>query len=124
MTSERAPLVASPTDNGFYTGQETSAGEAGTSGVSRRVLHGVTIVSVIIACACSVYGLFQADTPLIMLPLLVVIIWLFIHLILLFFARQEKHEFHPPAWFIFVSSGQIFIQSLIVIILTPFTRPT
>jgi len=120
MSGERIPLTGSQPqpDSSFYTGQEISAGEPGSSGVSRRILHGLTIISVIIALGCSIYGLFQSDTPLIVLPFVVVILWLFIHFFLLFFARREHHDFHPPAWFIFVSSGHIFIQSLIVIILT------
>jgi len=124
MRSEKIPLTGPYTDNGFYNGQETSTGDAGTGGISRRVLHGITIISVLIACGCSIYGSFQAESPFILLPFLVVMIWLFIHFVLLFFARREQHEFHPPAWFIFVSSGHIFIQSLIVIILTLFKKPT
>jgi hypothetical protein len=121
MSGEKIPLVG-PT--GFYTGDETFTGDAGTSGISRRVLHGLTIISVLIACGCSIYGSFQAESPLIILPFIVVMIWLFIHFLLLFFARREHHEFHPPAWFIFVSSGNIFIQSLVVIILTLFKKQT
>jgi len=124
MSGERIPLTGSQPDSSFYTGQETSSGEAGTSGVSRRVLHGLTIISVIIAIGSTIYGYFQADTPMIILPFVVVILWLFIHILLLVFARRESHEFHPPGWFIFVSSGNIFIQALIVIILTLFKRPT
>jgi len=118
MSGERIPLVGSQPDSSFYTGQEISAGEAGTSGVSRNILHGLTIISVIIALGCSIYGFFQSGKPLIVLPFVVVIIWLFIHFLLLFFARREHHDFHPPTWFIFVSGGHIIIQSLIVIILT------
>jgi len=118
MSGERIPLVGHQTDNSFYSGQEISTGEAGTSGISRRILHGLTIISVIIACGCTVYGSLQAHTPYMALPFAVVLIWLLIHLLLLFFARREHHDFHPPAWFLFVSSGNIFIQSLIVIILT------
>ncbi|CAF1201925.1 unnamed protein product [Rotaria sordida] len=118
MNGEKIPLVGSRTDDGFYTGQEISTGEIGTSGISRRILHGLTIISVLVACGCSIYGSVQAKSPLIILPFLVVIIWLFIHFLLLFFAQRQQHDFHPPAWFIFVSSGHIVIQSLIVIILT------
>lgn len=118
MSDERIPLAGSQQDNSFYSGQETSTGDVGTSGASRRILHGLTIISVLIACGCTGYGFITADTPLIVLPLVVVVLWLILHVLLLIFARGEKHEFHPPAWFIFVSSGNIFIQSLIVIILT------
>ena len=124
MNSERIHLVGSHEDNNFYTGKETSTGEIGTSGISRRVLHGLTIISVLIAFGCSVYGSVQTESPFIILPFLVVLIWLFIHFLLLFFAQRERHDFHPPAWFIFVSSGHIFIQSLIVIILTLFKKQT
>ncbi|CAF2771719.1 unnamed protein product [Rotaria sp. Silwood2] len=124
MNDENIPLTGHKTDNSFYTGQETSTGEVGTSVISRRILHGLTIISVLIACGCSIYGSIQAESPFIILPFLVVIIWLFIHFLLLFFARRQQHEFHPPAWFIFVSSGHIFIQSLIVIILTLFKKQT
>ncbi|CAF0794717.1 unnamed protein product [Adineta steineri] len=122
MRSEKIPLTGSHVDAGFYTGREISTGDAGTSGISRRILHGLTIISVLIACGCSIYGSFQAETPFMILPFLVVLIWIFIHFLLLFFARREHHEFNPPAWFIFVSSGHIFIQSLIVIILTLFKK--
>src|ERR1700749_2185986 len=118
MSSEGIPLVGPQPDASFYTGQETSTGEIGTSGISRKVLHGLTIISVIVAFCCTIYGFFQVDTPLIVLPFVVVALWLVIHFFLLFFARREKHDFHPPAWFIFVSGGHIFIQSLVVIILT------
>jgi hypothetical protein len=124
MSSERIPLVGSSTEDGFYTGEQRSAGEVGTTGVSRRILHGLTIISVMIAIGSTIYGYFQADTPMIILPFVVVILWLFIHILLLVFARRESHDFHPPGWFIFVSSGNIFIQALIVIILTLFKRPT
>jgi hypothetical protein len=118
MSDERIPLVGSQPDNSFYTGQETSTGEVGTSGGSRRILHGLTIISVIVACGGTVYGFFQSGTPFIVLPIAIVILWVLIHFLLLFFAKREKHDFHPPAWFIFVSSGNIFIQALIVTILT------
>jgi hypothetical protein len=128
MSAERIPLVGPPatssTENGFYTGEETSTGDVGSSGVSRRILHAMTIISVLVAIGCSVYGYFVAETPLIMFPLIVVIIWVFIHILLIVFARAEKHEFNPPGWFMFVSSGNIFIQALIAIILTPFKKPT
>ena len=125
MSGERIPLT-DPTsaENGFYTGEETSTGAVGATGASRRILHILTVISVLVAIGTSIYGFFEADTPLIMLPLVVVIIWLFIHIFLIVFARHETHEFHPPGWFIFVSSGNIFIQALIVIILTLFKRPT
>jgi hypothetical protein len=122
MSSERIPLVGSPTENGFYTGEETSTGDIGSSGASRRILHGLTIISVLGAIGTSIYGLFEADTPMIILPLIVVILWLFIHVLLIIFARAESHEFHPPGWFIFISSGNIFIQAIIVMILTIFEK--
>jgi hypothetical protein len=124
MKSETIPLTGSPGGSGFYTGHEGSIGEGGTSGMSRRVLHGLTIISVLVAFGCTIYGSVQAETPAMALPFSVVLIWLFIHFLLLFFARKEHHDFHPPAWFIFVSCGHILIQSLVVIILTLFKRPT
>lgn len=122
MNRETQPLTGTSTDNNFYTGNEQSTGESGTRGVSKRILHGLTIISVLIAAGTSIYGIFEADTPLIILPFVAVVLWVIIHLLLIFFIRREKHEFHPPGWFIFVSSGNIFIQSLIVIILTLFKR--
>ncbi|CAF1166320.1 unnamed protein product [Rotaria sp. Silwood1] len=123
-SDEGIPLVRAQIDKSYYTGQERSTGEVGTSGISRRILQGLTIMSVLVACGCSIYGSVQAESPFIILPFLVVILWIFIHFLLLFFAQRQQHEFHPPAWFIFVSSGHIFIQSLIVIILTLFKKQT
>lgn len=125
MNRETIPLTGTSTDNNFYSGNEpSSGGESGTRGVTKRILHGLTIISVLIAAGTSVYGIFEADTPLIILPFIVVVLWGIIHLFLILFLRREKHDFHPPGWFIFVSSGNIFIQSLIVIILTLFKRAT
>ncbi|CAF1025973.1 unnamed protein product [Rotaria magnacalcarata] len=118
MNGEKLHLVGPKTDNGFYTGTEQSTGEVGTSGISRRILHGLTVISVLIACGCTAYGSIQNKSAVFLLPLIVVLIWLFVHFLLLYFIQNDKHDFHPPAWFIFVSSGHIFIQSLIVIILT------
>ena len=122
MSGEKIALVGPKGDNGFYTGQETSSGEPGTSGISRRILPGLTIISVLIALGCSAYGVIQTESPLIVLPFLVVMMWIIIHFLLLYFVRREEHDFHPPAWFLFVSSGHIFIQSLVVIILTLFKK--
>src|SRR5579871_6007869 len=102
MNDEKKSLVRSQTDSGYYDGHEISTGEVGTSGISRQILHGLTIISVLIALGCSIYGSFQAKSPFIILPFFVIIIWLVIHILLLIFARREKHDFHPPAWFIFV----------------------
>ena len=124
MSSERTPLTGASADDNFYSGEETSTGESGSKGVTKRILHGLTIISVLVAAGTSIYGIFQSDTPLIVLPFASVVPWVFLHLLLIFFARREEHEFHPPGWFIFISSGNIFIQSLIVIILTFFKRPT
>jgi len=120
MSGERIPLTGSNMDNSFYTGQEGSIGESGTSGRSRRVLHGLTIISVLIACGCTIYGSVQAGSVAIILPFIVVLSWLIIHFLLVLFSGNENHNFHPPAWFIFVSSGQILIHSLVVVILTLF----
>jgi hypothetical protein len=124
MTSETIPLTGSPADSSFYTGDEVSTGEVGTSGISRRVLHGLTILSVLIAFGCTIYGAVQAESAVIILPFTVILVWVFIHFLLLFFTQRDHHEFHPPAWFIFISSGHIFIQSLVVIILTLLKKPT
>jgi hypothetical protein len=123
MNGEQVPLAGPNADSSFYTGQEVSTGEVGTSGISRRILHGLTIISVLIASGCTIYGSLQAGSAVLALPFLIVLIWLFIHFILLFFAQNDQHEFHPPSWFIFMSSGHIFIQSLVVIILTLFKKP-
>ncbi|CAF1012368.1 unnamed protein product [Rotaria sp. Silwood1] len=124
MNGEKIPLTGPITENSFYTGKEVSTGEVGSSGISRRVLHGLTIISVLIACGCTIYGLFQTKSAVIVLPFIIVLIWLSIHFLLLYFMRKDQHDFHPPAWFIFVSSGHIFIQSLIVIILTLVKKQT
>jgi hypothetical protein len=118
MNGETTPLTGSNMDNSFYTGQEGSIGEYGTSGKLRRVLHGLPIIFVLIACGFTIYGSVQAGSAAIILPFIVVFSWLIIHFLLLLFSRNENHNFHPPAWFIFVSIGQIFIHSLTVVILT------
>jgi len=118
MDSEKQPLTTPILDSNFYSGQEVSTGEIGAGGISRRILHGLTIISVLIASGCTIYGTVEVGSAVLVLPFLIVIIWLFIHFVLIFFAKNDEHDFHPPAWFIFVSSGQIFIQSLVVIILT------
>jgi hypothetical protein len=118
MDSEKISLVTPVLDSNFYSGQEISTGEIGTSGISRLILHGLTIISVLIASGCTIYGTIRAGSAVLVLPFLIVFIWLFIHFVLIFFAKNGEHDFHPPAWFIFVSSGQIFIQSLVVMILT------
>lgn len=122
MNGEKIPLTGSYVDNNFYSGQEISTGEVGSSGISRRILHGLTIISVLIAGGCTAYGAVEGHSAAFLLPFMVVLIWLFIHVVLLYFIRTDKHDFHPPPWFIFVSSGHIFIQSLIVIILTLFKK--
>ncbi|UJR32162.1 hypothetical protein I4U23_019629 [Adineta vaga] len=122
MSGERIPLSSASVDASFYTGQEVSTGDSGTSGIARRILHGLTIISVLVAAGTTIYGSVQAESAVIVLPFIVVLTWLFIHFLLLFFSKKDHHDFHPPAWFIFVSSGHIFIQSLIVIILTLFKK--
>ncbi|CAF3597014.1 unnamed protein product, partial [Rotaria sp. Silwood2] len=118
MNGENIPLTGSNADNSFYTGKEVSTGEVGTSGISRWILHGLIVIPVLIACGCTIYGSVQDKSVVIVLPFIVVLVWLSIHFLLLYFIRKDQHDFHPPAWFIFVSCGHIFIQSLIVIILT------
>ena len=122
MRTERIPLVGSTAESSFYNKDEGSSGEPGTSGISRRILYGLTILSVLVACGCSIYGTVQSKSFFILFPFSVVILWLVIHCFLIFFLRGEQHDFNPPAWFLFVSSGHIFIQSLVVIILTLFKQ--
>lgn len=125
MRNEKIPLTGpGAADAGFYSGKEVSAGDTGTSGIARRLLHGLTTLSVLIAAGTTIYGSVQADSAFLILPFTVVLCWLFVHFLLLFFSKKDHHDFHPPAWFIFVSSGHIFIQSLVVIILTLFKKPT
>ncbi|CAF3782850.1 unnamed protein product [Rotaria sordida] len=107
MSGEKIPLTGSNTNNSFYTGKEASTGEVGTSGISRRVLHGLTIIPVLVACGCTIYGAVQTQSAVVALPFII-----------------DHHNFHPPAWFMFVSSGHIFIQSFIVIILTLVKKRT
>ncbi|CAF0764556.1 unnamed protein product [Adineta ricciae] len=123
MSSERIPL-SSGIDSSFYAAHEVSARDSGTSGIARRIVPGLTIVCVLFAAGSTIYGSVQAESAAMVLPFTVVLCWTFIHCLLLFFSRKDHHEFHPPAWFLFVSSGHIFIQSLIVIILTLFTKST
>jgi hypothetical protein len=120
MTDERLALVSNKNNNNFYSGQQVSSGEPGTNGISRYILHGVTVISVLIACGCSIYGVYQVKSLVILFPLIIVIMWFLIHLLLLFFSGNDKYMFQPPAWFIFVSSGHILIQSLVAIILALF----
>lgn len=122
MSGEKIGLLGQNGPNGFYAGDERSADEAGTSGISRRMLHGLTIIAVLIAFGCSIYGTVLAESPVIVLPFVTVIMWIVIHCFLIVFARKAHHEFNPPGWFIFVSSGNIVIQSLVVIILTLFKK--
>ena len=117
MSGEKIPLGGNH-GTGFYSGSEQSGGEPGSSGFSRRILRVFTIISALVACGCSIYGIFEAKNAVIILPFIVVVLWLIIHFLILIFSRHEKEDFNPPAWFIFVSGGHIFIQSLIVIILT------
>lgn len=123
MSSERIPL-SSGVDSRFYAAHDVSAGDSGASGIARRIIPGVTILSVLFAAGSTIYGSVQAESAVMVLPFTVVLCWMFIHFLLLFFSKKDHHEFHPPAWFLFVSSGHIFIQSLIVIILTLFKKPT
>jgi hypothetical protein len=126
MNGEKVPITTtvSSTENGFYTGQEVSTGSVGTTGISRRVLHGLTIISVFVASICTIYGSVQAASAAFLLPFFIVLTWLVIHFVLLYFAQNDQHDFHPPAWFLFISSGHIFMQSLVVIILTVFKAET
>jgi hypothetical protein len=124
MESENLLATTPNTDNSFYTGKEASTGEIGTSGISRKILHGLTIISVLIACICTIYGSVIDASAVLVLPLIVTLTWLFVHFALLFFSNNDQHDFHPPAWFIFVSSGHIFIQSLVVLILTLYKNST
>ncbi|CAF1179503.1 unnamed protein product [Rotaria sordida] len=124
MIGEKIPLTGSNTNNSFYTGKEVSTGEVGTSRISRRVLHGLTIIPVLVACGCTIYGAVQTQSAVVALPFIIVLIWFFIHFLLLYFIQKDHHNFHPPAWFMFVSSGHIFIQSFIVIILTLVKKQT
>jgi hypothetical protein len=120
MNNETAPLTGTNPENGFYTGQEVSSGEVGSSGMSRRLLHGLTIISILGASICTIYGSVEAGSVVLVLPFVIILIWLFIHITLLFFARSEQHNFQPPSWFIFISSGHIFMQAIVVMILTLF----
>jgi hypothetical protein len=122
MASETHRLT-SPSDRSFYgTNNRLSASETGATGSARRILHGLTIISVLVATGCSIYGLVQSQSGLIVLPFAVVLVWCFIHIVLLIFLRRAKDDFHPPGWFVFVSGGHIFIQSLVAIILTLFKQ--
>ena len=122
MSKENIGLLSHQGQNGFYAGDEKSTDDNGNSGKSQRILHLLTIVSVLIAAGCTIYGAVQAESSLIVLPFVIVIMWLIIHCLLIVFARNPKHEFNPPGWFLFVSSGHIVIQSLAVIILTLFKK--
>lgn len=118
MNGENVPLIPSNGDNSFYTGKEGSTGEVGTSGLSRFIQYGLPIISMLVASGCTIYGTIQAKSILLALPFIIILFWLVIHFLLLYFIRNEKHEFHPPGWFIFVSSCHICTQSIIVAILT------
>lgn len=122
MSNENVGLLSHQGQNGFYAGDEKSTDDGGSTGKSRRILHLLTIVSVLIAAGCTIYGVVQAESPLIVLPFVTVILWIIIHCLLIMFAGNPKHEFNPPGWFLFVSSGHIVIQSLVVIILTLFKK--
>ena len=58
--NEKIPLVGSQPDENFYTGEESSTNEGGTSGRSGRILHILTIISVLVACGSTIYGIFNA----------------------------------------------------------------
>lgn len=123
MSYEKIPLTSgSNGDGSFYTGEERSIGSAGAGGLSRRLLHGLTIVSVLVAGGCTIYGSVEAKSGAMLLPAFVVSIWLIVHCVLLYFARNEQHDFHPPGWFVFVSSAHIVIQAIVVIVLTLFKK--
>ena len=125
MADEKNPSTGTPNpDNTFYTGQEVSTGDIGSSGISRRILHVLTFLSLIAAGACTIYGSFEAGSAVLALPFFTVLMWLFIHLSLILFARNNQHEFHPPSWFIFVASGHLFMQSIAVMIITIFKKAT
>lgn len=125
MTDEKSPLTGTTNpDNNFYTGQETSTGDVGSSGMSRRILHVLTVLSLLAAGACTIYGSFEAGSAVFALPFFSVLMWLFVHLSLILFARSDQHDFHPPSWFIFVSSGHLFMQSIVIMVLTIFKKVT
>jgi hypothetical protein len=124
MTDEKLPLTGTNPENGFYTGQEVSGGDVGSTGISRRLLHGLTAISVLGASICTVYGSIQAGSVVLVLPFVIILIWLFIHLTLIFFAKNDQHNFQPPSWFIFISSGHIFMQAVVVMILTLYKKGT
>jgi hypothetical protein len=118
MTDGKAPLTGTNPENGFYTGQEVATGEVGSSGMSRILLHGLTAISVVGASICTIYGSVQAGSAVLVIPFVIILIWLFIHITLIFFAQNDQHNFQPPSWFIFISSGHIFMQAIVVMILT------
>lgn len=124
MTDEKTPLTGnnSNPDNNFYTGQETSTGFTGSGEISRRILHGLTLVSFLAAIGCTIFGSVQAASAVFALPLFTILMWLFIHLTLLLFARNDQHDFSPPSWFIFFASGHLIMQCIGVMVLTIFNK--
>ncbi|CAF0936111.1 unnamed protein product [Adineta steineri] len=122
MNHEKLPLVTSNVDNSYYAGNERSTDDSGTNGRTRRILHGLTIISVLIAASFTIYGCVVAESAAIILPFFILSSWIFIHCCLLFFGQKEHHDFHPPEWFIFITSGHIILQSLLVIMLTLFKK--
>ena len=79
MSNEKIPLTGSNGDGSFYTSEESSVGSMGASGLSRRLLHGLTILSVLVAGGCTIYGSVEAKLGTMLLPLLVVVTWVSIH---------------------------------------------
>lgn len=124
MDGEKTPLAGPNPDSSFYSGKEVSTGNIGSAGLSRRILHGLTIISVLVASGCTIYGCVEGETAVFFLPFFITLTWLLIHFAFLYFAKNDQHDFHPPPWFVFISSGHIFMQALVVIILTLFKKPT
>lgn len=122
MNGEKTPAPGTTPENGYYTGQETSTGDIGSSGLPYKILHAATLISVLVAFGCTISGSVQAESAIFFLPFLLTLMWFFIHLALLYFSKKDQHNFSPPAWFVFISSGHIFMQALVVIILTLFKK--
>ena len=124
MTDEKTPLTGtnSNPENHFYTGQEGSTGSVGSSEISRRILHGLTLAAFLAAIGCTIFGSVEAGSAVLALPLFTLLMWLFIHLSMLLFARGDQHDFTPPSWFIFFASGHFCMQCVAVMVLTIFEK--
>ena len=120
MTQESLPLIGSNAEQHFYSGKANSIDESGLIGTFRRLFHGLTIISIITTIVCTIYGSVHSQSGVFILPLIVVCMSLGIHLTLFYFSRQQKHDFHPPGWFIILSNGQVVLQAIVVVVLTPF----